>query len=103
MKDQFNREVPNDLVVIDFGFEPGELVNFTREPEEVQTIFKADWYELDVDYLGSIVLASAEQINYLCETDPLDCGFPDNWKELPINHISPVLHRWTPEDGFYHA
>ena len=100
MKDQYGQEIPDDLVVVDFGFEPGELINFIREPEEVQIISKADWYEVE-GY--PLILASAEQIQYLCETDPLDCGYPDNWKTIPIGRIANILKRWGPEDGFYHA
>lgn len=101
IRDQYGAEVPQDLVVIDFGFCPETLINFTREPEEVQTIYKADWYELE-EYRG-ILLASAEQINFICETDPLDCGFPENWQSLTFSRVADPLKRWSPEDGFYHA
>ena len=101
MEDQYGQEVPEDLVVLHFGFEPGEGVihGDPLEPEEVEIISKARWYEVeDVP----LVLASYEEIQGLSELDPLDYGIND-LATATINRIADPLKRYSLEDGFYHA
>jgi hypothetical protein len=102
MKDQYGQEVPADLVVLHFGFEPGESVirGDRLEPEEVDIISKANWYEVeDVP----LILASYEAIDGLSELNPLDYGIDLQAPEIKINRIADPLKRYSWEDGFYHA
>ena len=49
MKDQYGQEIPADLVVLHFGFEPGDgpIRGDALEPEDVEVISRADWYEVE--------------------------------------------------------
>lgn len=102
MKDQYGQEVPGDLVVLQFGFDPESPVvhGDPLEPEEVAIITAANWYE--VEGREGLILASYEAIEGLSELDPLDCGILD-LAGAKINRIADPLKRYSPEDGFYHA
>ena len=102
MKDQYEQEVPADLVVLHFGFDPGERVirGDYLEPEEVEVISAARWYKVeDVP----LILASFEEIEGLSELQPLDYGIDLDTPGLTINRIADPLKRYSREDGFYHA
>jgi len=103
LKDQYGQDIPDDLVVLPFGIAPGDDANrvYPLKPETVEIYLKADWYEVE-NYEG-LILASAKAVEYESEDNPLDCGFPDNWQELPISRIADPLKRYSWEDGFYHA
>ena len=101
MKDQYGQEIPADLVVLHFGFEPGDkpIQGDRLEPEEIEIICKARWYEVrDIP----LVLASYEEIHGLSEMNPLDYGIADTF-ETDICRIADPLKRYSWEDGFYHA
>lgn len=101
MKDQYGGEVPDDLVVLNFGQAPSdEVILFDPvDPEEVGIITAADWYE--VEGQEGLILASFEAIQGMCEADPLDCGI--NLAGMKIHRIATPLKRYSWEAGFYHA
>jgi hypothetical protein len=101
MKDQYGTEVPSDLVVLPFGAAPGkDVIHFDAlEPEEVEVISAAAWYE--VEGQEGLILASAEFLGGF-GSDPEDCGIGIT-PETKINRIADVLKRYSWEDGFYHA
>jgi hypothetical protein len=103
MKDQYGQEVPNDLVVLPFGFEPGDgpIRGDMVDPEDIDVMCRADWYEVDDGY--PIILVSYLAIQGLSETDPLDCGIDLKAPGIKINRIADGLKRYSLEDGFYHA
>lgn len=102
MKDQYGQEVPGDLVALHFGFEPGDgpIHGDRVEPEDVEVIGRATWYEVE-DH--PVMLASYLDIQGLSEINPLDCGIDLQAPGLKINRIADPLKRYSLEDGFYHA
>ena len=62
-------------------------------------IMGIDWYEADGVLLAPLNQAS----DVLGEDNPLDSGVDVNDPEVEIVRIADALHRWSPEDGFYHA
>lgn len=102
MKDQYGQEVPADLVVLHFGFEPGETVirGDRLEPEEIEIISATAWYEVEG---VPLILASYEAIEGLSELNPLDYGIDLKATGIKINRIADPLKRYSLEDGFYHA
>ena len=103
MKDQYGQEVPGDLVVLAFGFEPGDgpIRGDALEPEDVEVISRADWYEIEGG--PPVVLASYVAIQGLSEYNPLDAGIDLAAPGALINRIADPLKRYSLEDGFYHA
>jgi len=101
MNDQYGQEIPADLVVLPFGFDPESevLSGHPREPEDVDIISKANWYE--VEGQEGLLLASYEAIEGLSELNPLDCGLTLAGAQL--NRVADPLKRYSLEDGFYHA
>lgn len=101
MRDQYGQPIPDDLVVLPFGFEPGETVirGDQVEPEDVEVIARANWYE--VEGQEGLILASYLAIQGLSEVNPLDCGL--TLAGAQINRIADPLKRYSLEDGFYHA
>lgn len=93
LKDQYGNDVPNDLVVLD-----DYLVTMLTK-EQLDMVDKADWYEVEN---SDVILVSASAIDNLSETDPLDVGI-DLAKAESIMLIDRPLHRYSSEDGFYHA
>ena len=90
MKDQFDNDVPNDLVVLS-GENPADMTL-----EMLEAVDRADWYEVD-----GVLLVSAAAVPGL-ESDPLDSGITltETTEVLYVGHI---LKRWNEIDGFYHA
>ncbi|KKL16004.1 hypothetical protein LCGC14_2499920 [marine sediment metagenome] len=93
MKDQFDADIPGDLVVLDLH--PNDLTQ-----PEITIIKDANWY-----LYRHVILVSCEAINGLTETDPLDCDI--NLENLnpnyPIMYVHDSLKRWSRLDGFYTA
>ncbi len=93
MKDQFNRNIPKDLVVLD--------LNPTIVGQSGITIIEnAPWY-----LYKNIILVSYKAIKGLTETDPLDCDIDLNNIDIddPIMYVHDALKRWSSLDGFYTA
>jgi hypothetical protein len=86
--DQFGETIPDDLVMMP---NPDHL-----SPDDIVVVSLAAWYDAD-----GLLLVSAKEIEFLSEDDPLDGGMDIDTVE--IIKVSPVLHRWSYEDGFYHA
>lgn len=86
--DQYGESIPNDLVVLpryeDLGW------------EEIEIIESAAWY-----IANNILMASSEAIDYLSDTDPLDCGIDLSMVE--VFRVDNGLHRGNEADGFYNA
>lgn len=80
---------PDDLVIIP---NLGDL-----SEDDIKLVDSVDWYEPDG---GGPILVSAKAINYLSEADPADAGVDISGG---VQLIDQVLHRWSQEDGFYHA
>ena len=88
MKDQYGNDIPKDLVLV-------PNINNLRN-KDIKTVDRAAWYEQD-----GILLVSASEIGFLSEDDPMEAGvIPEEGK---IMYVGSVLHRWSEEDGFYHA
>lgn len=102
MKDQYGQAVPADLVVLPVGAAPGEgVIGFDpMDPEDVELITAANWYELAGQ--EGLILASYEAINGFGSI-PLDCGLDLAALGIKINRIADPLKRYSWEDGFYHA
>lgn len=91
MKDQYENEIPGDLVLL-----PDLEWAAESNLEEVELVIKARWYEVN----GYALCASAEEIEHLS-----DATFEDATGEtvVSIDYMVDCLHRYSPEDGFYHA
>lgn len=90
LQDQHGNDVPTDLVCMPTGLDQIDLI-------DISLVDHSDWYEVD-----NVLLISAEAINHSSEVDPIDVGVKLD-KKTKIMIIDPILHRWNPEDGFYHA
>ncbi|MFA6089984.1 MAG: hypothetical protein WC755_09070 [Candidatus Woesearchaeota archaeon] len=88
MKDQYDNEVPNDLVVMP------NIHDLTQD--DIQDVINAPWYEA-----GNTLLVSARDIDFLSEIDPLDAGV--DLTKMAIYKIDDILKRYDSFDGFYHA
>ena len=88
--DQYGKPVPDDLVILP---DP----NYIAE-EDIQTVMNARWYDVD-----GLLVASYAEIKGLSEDDPLDAGINLSKPDIEIDYVADVLHRWSPEDGFYHV
>ena len=88
--DQYGQPIPEDLVT---------LPDITElSGTEIRWIDGMDWYETK-----GILMASAKDINYLSEVDPLDAGVDLSDPDVEVLKVDSVLHRWSNENGFYHA
>jgi hypothetical protein len=88
MKDQYGNEVPDDLVLF-----PSYILSSS---EEIETVIKAQWYEVN----GWCLCASFKELCGLSEDSLADAGIS---KIKTIDFVDDCLHRYNPEDGFYHA
>lgn len=91
-KDQYQNDVPDDLVLIPALFqlsEPGQ-----------KKVLEVDWYDVTVDMVDDVydVLAvSADAIN------PIKSK-PISGEIIEVLYVNDVLKRWDEEEGeFYHA
>lgn len=94
MKDQYDKEVPTDLVLLDNHW----LVELGER--DIWELNKLDWYKPTGSLLIFVSASQAEKcIGGLVDfTGPEDCG-ADNRQWLKIDQ---VLHRWD-LNRFYHA
>jgi hypothetical protein len=93
MKDQYDRPVPPDLVLLE---------NVTERVAEAKKIEELDWY--CVGNTGHIFVSDVKVTSVLGSHDfvPLSDVYPI----LParsVLFIDNVLKRWSLKDGFYHA
>jgi len=88
MKDQYNNDVPDDLVALTCGID-----RFNEE--ELKIIDNARWYDVYFDK-GCDLAVSFEEIQGLIN-EPLG-GIP-----FQIDYVVQCLHRYNEYDGFYHA
>jgi len=90
MKDQYGQAVPADLVVLpDFWLLTEDQVNIVDD---------MDWYECK----GVLLVSQSD----LGGDDPRDVGLeidPDGNLTAKVMKIDRALHRYSQEDGFYHA
>lgn len=91
MRDQYGCKVPTDLVAIDFAF---------GDEDMLRKIMEAEWYKVE-GY--EVLLVSANQVDHLCEANPIDCGLPHKWRKVPIQKVAGPLKRYDKIVGFYHA
>ena len=88
MKDQNGNLVPDDLVLM-----PSiDILSLSG----ISTVDKAKWYEVN----GWCLCVSAKEINYLSEDGLEDAGIE---QIETVDYVDGVLHRYSLEDGFYHA
>ena len=90
MRDQYGNAVPADLVVLpDY---------WLLTPAEVKIVDDMDWYECK----GVLLV----EPNEFSEDDPRDVGLgvgSDGNLTGKVMKIDACLHRYSEEDGFYHA
>lgn len=87
--DQYDRPVPDDLVLLPDP-SPG------AEEAELAILMNADWYEAD-----GVLLVSGAAIDWMGSADPLDAGV--DLRKVDAALVDDALKRYSPEDGFYHA
>lgn len=90
-KDQYDHPVPNDLVVL-------PCIE-TLHKKDIIKIEQAIWYECEEK--PWVIMASAQEIDYLSEVDPIDCDI--DIENCTVMQINDCLKRYSEEDGFYHA
>ena len=103
MQDQFGRNVPEDLVVLEndwLDLLPASVV---------EAIDRLDWYQYRLDGGKTTpVLASASAIRQVSGDIVFDTSTLDEFGfSLPasaeVEHIAAILHRYSEQDGWYHA
>ena len=92
MKDQYDNEIPNDLVLV------YENINLT--PKQITMIDNADWYVVDLYHYKGLLCVSAKAVDYLFDGNPVQ---EFNSKIKSVQYITKILHRYTEQDGFYYA
>jgi hypothetical protein len=90
LKDQYGNPVPDDLVTM-------PSIEFLDD-ESIKLVDSADWYDVETDQ-GTFLCVSAKAVDYLSEDDIE--GY--DYKILGVEKVDPPLHRYSDEDGFYHA
>jgi hypothetical protein len=93
MKDQFNRPIPDDLVLLE---------NVTERVAEAKKIEQLEWY--CVGNTGHIFVSDAKVTPILGSHDfvPLNDVYP-LVRTGDLLSIDNTLKRWNLKDGFYHA
>lgn len=91
MTDQYGNKVPSDLVLLPTS----ELL----EDNDIEVVLKAPWYKVNYAPNHYCTAASFKAIDELSEDDAMGLIKTDTVVEL----IDTVLHRYSDEDGFYHA
>lgn len=80
VKDQYNNEAPDDLVVLP---NPAFLTE-----DEAGMVMDADWYEVN-----GVLCASARDIGYTSEHDLLDAGVDVESPHLEVLYVASILKR----------
>ena len=91
MNDQYGNKVPDDLVLV-------YDMDFT--PDEITLIDSADWYVVNLFHNESLLCVSAKAVDYLFDGSPVE---EFNSKIKSVDYVDRILHRYSEEDGFYHA
>lgn len=103
MKDQYGTEVPEDLVLIPY---PKVLDDYGIDHTTTDILSRLGWYELE-EYPGFIFVSASEVKDEVLLDIMYPIGDVFNIEvckyDRPIAYISPCLHRFSVEDGFYHA
>lgn len=94
MFDQYGYPIPDDLLVLD-AVDPDYLSD-----DELLLVDRARWYETPNGY----ILVPFEDV---IDVGPIELfGFIRDYDDIDMSElvfIDPVLHRFSGEDGFYHA
>lgn len=98
MKDQYNNEIPKDLCLLTWELVPNELLGKNHTLKQIDFL---DWYCFEGNKTGHIFVEQKELERIL--GGPIDGTLPEDCAEYNLVKIDSVLHRWTEEDGFYHA
>ena len=101
MKDQYNREVPNDLVLLENNW-----LAWLKE-EEIKKISDLSWYEIAKQHFTRFIFVSATELEK-CIDGLVDFCTPEDvtncsQNEFEWNCIDQVLHRVGMKDGWYHS
>jgi hypothetical protein len=100
MDDQYGNPVPDDLVMLDLAVD--EL-----NDAQLAAVDRLDWYQPlsnpSTIVVGGSALEEAMRksgFGQIGTTDPeeYECKV-----RLGVQYIAASLHRWSDEDGFYHA
>ena len=94
MKDQYDNDVPTDLVLRP-AFE-------SLDESGMETVDAANWYEANHPEIGTALMASAKALKGLSE-DTLESATGVKVEDCEILYIAACLHRYNAEDGWYHA
>ncbi len=92
MKDQYGSLIPGDLVAVSSESWMSEA--------DIKRVLNARWYEPMNSRDQGPILVSRNAISDLLETDPEDVDVTAADK---LQCVADALHRWSEEDGFYHA
>jgi hypothetical protein len=100
MDDQYGNPVPDDLAMLDLAVD--EL-----DDAQIAAVDRLDWYQPACNPNTIVVSGSAladamlnTGFGQIVTTDPeeYECKV-----RLGVQYIAASLHRWSDEDGFYHA
>lgn len=100
MKDQYNNEVPSDLVLLENNW-----LEWLKE-EEVKKINQLSWYKVAAQYFTKFIFVSATElekcidglVDFSTSKDVMD----KEQNELDWVYVDGVLHRSNISDGWYH-
>ena len=92
--DQYGNPVPDDLVLLPTS---SEFIKILTE-EEIKKIDDADWYEIE-----GMLFVPNSQVGDIVMSDAGPEEFDIDLVAEEVNYINPPLHRFSEEDGFYHA
>ena len=100
MDDQYGNPVPDDLVMLDLAVD--EL-----DDAQLAAVDRLDWYQPACNP-RSIVVSGSALYDAMQGTGfgPIDTTDPEEYGcqvRLGVQYIASSLHRWSDEDGFYHA
>ncbi len=100
MNDQYGKEIPNDLTCINFLFD-------LLSEEGIKKIDNLDWYTLGDNRSNNIFVSYSKISDDIgVEVDQIpteDCFSKTALNLFKLVKIDSVLHRWSEDDGFYHA
>lgn len=97
-RDQYGKEVPSDLVLLD-----NEWLNICTS-KEISNLNRLDWYVIDTKPINRFIFASLSQLEP-CLKGLVDFIFPSDIGIKDVNwlKVDSCLHRYSVEDGWYHA
>ncbi len=104
MKDQYNNNVPGDLVLLEWRF-IAELPE-TEQEKALKKIENLKWYKSvrDANFGGNAIFVSARQLAKIFPNrDDFTYFYDVVDKAKEWLKVDRCLYRWSPEDGFYHA